>query len=62
MDTVMTLIAWTMAMSMFVGAIGGWSLFVVAWLIDLHTAGRLTLPIRRSKTHPQTSLSRHPVR
>jgi hypothetical protein len=51
MDTMMALIAWTMAVSMFVGAIGGWSVFVIAWLNDLHTTGRLPLPLGQRNRH-----------
>ncbi len=61
MDLLMTLVAWMMVTSMFMGAVGGWLVFVVAWLDSLHTAGRLKLPHLKRRTQ-QTSLRREWVR
>jgi ABC-type transport system involved in cytochrome c biogenesis permease subunit len=39
-----TVIAWMMGICMFLGAIGGWGVFIFAWLNDLHSRGALRLP------------------
>lgn len=40
----MVIIAWLMGLSMFAGAIGGWSVLVIAFLYDRHGRGQLRLP------------------
>lgn len=39
MDIMMTVVAWGMIGGMVVGAVGGWLIFVIAWLDTLHANG-----------------------
>ncbi len=43
-DIVITVVAWTMAASMLIGVIGGWLVFVVAWLNDYFSTRTVSLP------------------
>lgn len=40
METVMTFVAWSMMAAIAIGAMGGWLVFVIAWLENLHADGR----------------------
>jgi len=50
MDVITTVIAWSILVSMIVGVIGGWLVFVIAWLNDLHTSGTLRWPVLQRRT------------
>lgn len=56
-DIVITVVAWSMAASMFIGVIGGWLVFVVAWLNDYFTTRTLVLPhwMRRRQPKERTA-------
>jgi hypothetical protein len=56
-DIVITVVAWSMAVSMFIGVIGGWLVFVAAWLHDFFTTRTMTLPHRI----PRRQHGRHPT-
>jgi hypothetical protein len=59
-DIVITVVAWSMAISMCIGVIGGWLVFVVAWLNDVLATRPRTLPhwIRNRQNKSDQSMIR----
>lgn len=43
MESIMTIVAWGMITSIGIGAIGGWIVFIVAWLDELRANGRFQI-------------------
>jgi len=56
-DIMITVVAWSMAGSLVIGVIGGWLVFVIAWLNDLFTTRTIPLPrwIRSEQQERRTS-------
>lgn len=46
MEIMMTIVGWAMFAGITLGAIGGWLVFAIAWLIHLHTNGRFEVLTR----------------
>ena len=59
MDMMMTIVAWGMIGGMVVGAIGGWLIFVIAWLATLHGNGTFEAASRRLALRWRVLFRRH---
>jgi len=59
MDIMMTIVAWGMIGGMVVGAIGGWLIFIIAWLDTLHANGIFEATSRRLALRWRALFRRH---